>query len=318
MLTSASISISRCGISLPPRQHCVQKAPQLVILYFEEFSGKITEIQFVIDVKNSNCPIDGLYDRLYAADSEVAERVVERTDGEYRSVLVTLSLDADYAERLDVVAMLDDGAAVMGGDGHRTATVAGSYSLGYEVLNQIVNGIIWTMVIVLVAIGVTLNDVFRHMHGSATLGLITALPIILVVGLVIGGMYLANIPLTLLTALLMSLAIRLGVNYNIHIGDRFADELRDEKSTTEALTAAVTGTGGALLGSTLTSVSAFATIALVPHPQLESFGAIVVVTLLASFLVSLVVLPSMLLLWGRYTSHAMSIETVSGDPVPQD
>jgi predicted RND superfamily exporter protein len=262
--------------------------------------------------------IESLYDGLYAADSQAAERVIERTDGEYRSVLVTLSLDGGHAERNKIVPKLDAGTELMEGDDQRTATAAGSLGINYDILNRIVDGILLTMVIALAAIGVTLTGVFRLMHGSATLGLITTLPIVFVVGLVIGGMYLLEIPLTLLTALLMSLVIGLGVDYNIHIGDRFADELKAGKSTTEALRLAVTGTGGALLGSTLTTVSAFATIALVPHPQMQSFGGIVVVALLTSFLVSLLVLPSLLVLWSRYSTSQMTVETISGEPTPQD
>jgi predicted RND superfamily exporter protein len=262
--------------------------------------------------------IESLYDGLYAADSQAAERVIERTDGKYQSVLVTLSLDGGHTERNEIVPKLDAGAELMEGDDQRTATAAGSLGINYDILNQVVDGILLTMIIALAAIGVTLIGVFRFMHDSATLGAITTLPIVLVVGLVIGGMYLLEIPLTLLTALLMSLVIGLGVDYNIHIGDRFADELKAGKSTAEALRLAVTGTGGALLGSTLTTVSAFATIALVPHPQMQSFGGIVVVALLTSFLVSLLVLPSLLVLWSRYSTTQLTTERTSGEPTPQD
>jgi predicted RND superfamily exporter protein len=136
--------------------------------------------------------------------------------------------------------------------------------------------------------------------------------------MVIGGMYLLDIPLTLLTALLMSMVIGLGVDYNIHIGDRFADELDAGRSPTEALDRAVTGTGGALLGSTLTSAGAFATIALVPHPQLQSFGGIVVISLVTSFVVSLLVLPSVLLLWSRYGASSLTTVLDTDEPLPQD
>jgi len=262
--------------------------------------------------------LEALYDALYAADSEAAERVVERTDGEYRSVLVTLSLDADRSEAADVVPELDDATGVMEGDSERTATAAGTLGVNKAVLDQIVGGVVTTMVVALLAIALTLTGVFRFMHGSATLGTVVAVPVVLVVGLVVGGMYLLGIPLTLLTALLMSLVIGLGVDYNIHIGDRFADELAAGKRPTAALEAAVTGTGGALLGSTLTSAGAFATIALVPHPQLQSFGGIVVVALVTAFLVSLLVLPSLLLLWSRYVPDQTTARTPAGEPATQD
>jgi len=261
--------------------------------------------------------LERVYDAFYAADSAAAERVVERRGDEYRSVLVTLSLDASYADASSVAPEIADGAAAMAGE-DRTATPGGSIAINDAVLDEIIGGIVLTMAVALLAIAVALTAAFRYMHGSATLGAVVAVPIVLVVGLVIGGMYLLSIPLTLLTALLMSLVIGLGVDYNIHIGDRFADELAAGASSTEALDAAVTGTGGALLGSTLTSAGAFATIALVPSPQLESFGGIVVVALVTSFLVSLLVLPSLLVLWTRVDAGTVTADTESGDAASMD
>jgi predicted RND superfamily exporter protein len=262
--------------------------------------------------------LEAVYDAFYEADSQTAERVLERTDGEYRSALVTVSLDADRSEGGDVVPQLDDAAAVMEGDGQRTATAAGSIAVNYAILNETIGGILLTMVIALLTIAVALTAVFRYMHGSATLGAVVALPIVLVVGLVIGGMYLLEIPLTLLTALLMSLVIGLGIDYNIHVGDRFADELNAGRTPVESLRRAVTGTGGALLGSTLTSVGAFATIALVPHPQMQSFGGLVVIALVTSFAVSMLVLPSLLLLWSRHAVGSVGVGKPDKDPLPQD
>jgi predicted RND superfamily exporter protein len=259
-----------------------------------------------------------LYDAFYAANSDVAGQVIERTDGEYRSVLVTLYLDADYAEAETVVGQLEDGAAMMEGGDTRTATVAGSLAVNEAILGELVGGIILTMAIALLAILVTLAIIFRVMHGSASLGAVIAVPIALVIGMVIGGMYLLEIPLTLLTALLMSLVVGLGVDYNIHIGDRFADEIRDGKTTFEALDAAVTGTGGALLGSTLTTAGAFATITLVPQALLQSFGTITVIALLTSFLTSVLVLPSLLVLWSRYVPGTVTTTPEPENAIPQD
>ncbi|MFT4930997.1 MAG: putative RND superfamily exporter protein, partial [Natronomonas sp.] len=266
-------------------------------------------------VPDSN--LKALYDQLYAADEELASRVVERTDGEYRSILVTLSLDADYSEAEDVVPKLVTGAETMAGDGNRReVTVAGSLAVNESILEELVDGILLTMVIALIAILVAMVAVFKLTHDSASLGVMVAIPIALVLGMVIGGMYLLDIPLTLLTALLISLVIGLGIDYTIHVGDRFADELRAGKSPSAALEDAVTGTGGALLGSTLTSAGAFATIVLVPSAQLQSFGRIVVLALVTAFLVSILVLPSLLWLWSRYADPEAVSATSPSESVP--
>ena len=256
--------------------------------------------------------LERVYDAFYAADGEVASSVLERADGEYESLLVVLSLDADYAEASGVVAELADGADRMADGDDRTATVAGNFAVNDAVLGEVVGGILTTMALALVAIALTLAVVFEYVHGSATLGLVVAVPIALVLGLVIGGMYVLSIPLTLLTALLMSLVIGLGVDYNIHVGDRFADERRAGASTFEALDAAVTGTGGALLGSTLTSAGAFVSLLLHPHPQIQSFGVLVILTLVTALVVSVVVLPSLLVLWVRHGP----VSTPSEQPAP--
>ncbi|HKL28449.1 MAG TPA: MMPL family transporter [Natrialbaceae archaeon] len=266
-------------------------------------------------VPDSN--LETLYDRLYAADEATASRVVERTDGKYRSILVTFSLDADYADAEEVVPKLVAGAETMAGDGNgREATVAGSLAVNEAILEELVDGILLTMVIALIAILLAMVAVFKLTHDSASLGVVVAIPIALVLGMVIGGMYLLDIPLTLLTALLISLVIGLGIDYNIHVGDRFADELRAGKSPVAALEDAVTGTGGALLGSTLTSAGAFATIVLVPSAQLQSFGRIVVLALVTAFLVSVLVLPSLLWLWARFADPTAMSAASSSETVP--
>lgn len=242
--------------------------------------------------------LHALYEQFYATDPDAARGVIERSGGSYPSLLVTLTLDVDPAQVDAHVGTLEDGAATMRGDGDaREVTVAGVLAMNQAVLASLTAEILVTMVVALVAILVALTGVFRLTHGSATLGAVVAVPIALVIGLVIGGMYLLDVPLTLLTALLMSLVIGLGVDYNIHVGDRFADELRAGVPRLEALRAAVTGTGGALLGSSLTSAGAFATFVLVPAPQLQSFGVIVVLALVTSFLTSVLVLPSILWVW---------------------
>jgi predicted RND superfamily exporter protein len=292
-------------------------AMQRVAAESEEFAAVFAEA----DTDGNGVPDQNLaevYDALYAADSETAGQVIERVDGEYRSVLVTLSLDADFSESSAIAPKLDDGAAVMADDGQRTATAAGPIAVNEAVLDNVIDGVVTTMLVALAAIVLALVVVFRLMHGSATLGAAVACPIVLVVGLVVAAMYLLDIPLTLLTALLMSLVVGLGIDYNIHIGDRFADELREGADSVSALRTAVTGTGGALLGSTLTSAGAFATIALVPHPQVQSFGSIVVVALVTAFVVSFLVLPSVLLLWSRYAGVSLAVSTPTEEPTPQD
>ena len=245
--------------------------------------------------------LKAVYDHLYEVAPEEASQVIEQTDeGEYESVRAIVPVDrtTEFDERAD--DMNEAATAVESGGDGLTATAVGSATIGQAEMAEVTQGILQTLALALGAIFLALAGIYRFAHDSATLGAVTVVPIALVTGLVIGGMYLLEVPLTMLTALLMSLVIGLGIDYNIHISDRFAQELEAGTGVLESLHLAVTGTGGALLGSTLTSAGAFAAILLHPHPQLESFGTMVVLALLTSFLVSVFVLPSMLLVWARY------------------
>jgi len=190
------------------------------------------------------------------------------------------------------------GAAVEA-DGPLTAIAVGRATFANAEFGQMADGIVRTMLLALGVIGIVLAIGYRLTEGSATLGALTMVPIGLVVGLVLAGMYLTGTPVTFVTALLMSLIVGLGVDYNIHVSDRFAQELDRGRPPVAALRTAVTGTGGALLGSTLTSGGAFGTLLLHVSPQIRAFGMLVVLGLSLSFVVSVFVFPSMLLMRAR-------------------
>ncbi|WP_415383135.1 efflux RND transporter permease subunit [Halosimplex sp. TS25] len=280
-----------------------------------------------------------VYDALYGAAPEQASRVIERTDGvsgseatggssgseqsertggEYRSlrVIVPISDAATYTAQGDAMQAV---AGSVDADGV-SAIAVGAGTLNEAELSQTADSIMTTLVIALAAVGVLLTVVYRLATGSASLGAVTVVPITLVLALVVGGMYLLDVPLTFLTALLLSLVIGLGIDYNIHVSDRFAQEIERGQTVTGALRTAVTGTGGALLGSTLTSVGAFSALLLHPHPQIQSFGTLVVLALSLSFVVAVFVLPSLLLTWANHGSvDAVRRESASRDaPMAQD
>jgi predicted RND superfamily exporter protein len=243
-----------------------------------------------------------VFDHLYEVAPERASRVVERTDGEYRSLRVVGPPERAGLTDDRVTEVRAAASAIERSDVDLTATAVSRAAVLQSQLDTVTGGIVRVLLLALGAVAVGLVAIFRRVHGSATLGAVTVVPILMVVGLVVGGMYALDVPLTLVTALLMSLVVGLGIDYAIHVSDRFAQERARGRATTAALEAAVTGTGGALLGSTLTSAGAFAALLLHPHPQLQSFGQLVVLTLVAAFAVSVVVLPSLLVLWTRHVA----------------
>ena len=243
--------------------------------------------------------LTAVYDALYEVDSEGTAQVLERTDGEYRSmrliVPVEQGLDVnDQGEEMHRIAdeIEDDSELDVVPIGFATVSNAG--------LGAIADSILVTMLLAFGGVALVLAVSYHVERGYATLGAVTVVPILLVIGFVFGGMLVFGVPLTFITAFLVSITIGLGIDYNIHISDRFAQELERGAEPVEALSTTVTGTGGALLGSALTSGAAFAMLLAHPSPVFQSFGFIVVIALLLSFVVSVLVFPSMLLTWARW------------------
>jgi predicted RND superfamily exporter protein len=261
--------------------------------------------------------VEAVYDALFATAPEAASQVIDRAGGDYRSVRVVVPIEPGATISGQTDAMRDVASAAEGDT--VSAIAVGSGTLTAAELSQVSDGILKTLILALAAVGALLTLVYRFVAGSATLGTVTAIPIVVVTALVVGGMWMFNVPLTLLTALLLSLVIGLGIDYNIHISDRFAQELEDGRTVPGALREATTGTGGALLGSTLTSIGAFSALLLHPHPQIQSFGTLVVLAMVTSFVVAVFVLPSMITVWARYfhTAPSSAARTTAG-PLSQD
>ena len=88
-------------------------------------------------------------------------------------------------------------------------------------------------------------------------------------------------------------------------------ELDRRDSIWEAMRTSVTGTGGALLGSAATTVGGFGVLGFAILPALQQFGIITGLTIVYAFLASVLVLPSLLVLWTRYLGPG---EATAADP----
>ena len=157
-----------------------------------------------------------------------------------------------------------------------------------------------TSLLVFVALFFVFRSFGRRMASilkrSARYALISMVPILLVVSWVYGFMYLVGYQINVITAMIAAIAVGVGVDYATHFTMRFIEEFEHEPSRFPALRRAGEGTGGALAISAATSITGFLVMALAPMPMFETFGVLTAVMIFFSLLVSLLVLPSLLLL----------------------
>ena len=265
------------------------------------------ELRTLVPAEN----VAGVLDAFFEVAPEEAGQVIERTDGEYASMRALVPVQEAFGD--ERTGEMRDIESAVAGETSASVTAVGNGIIGDVTVSEIVDGITTTMLVALAGVFLVLGAVYRAAYGSTTLGFVTALPIALVLGTVFLGMFLLDEPLTANTALIVSIAIGLGIDYNIHVSDRFATELERGATTAEALREATTGTGGALLGSAVTSAGAFVLLLVVPLEFMSSMGTIVALTLGASFLLSVFVLPSLLYVWAQVASP--STGSVGSRPV---
>ncbi len=120
---------------------------------------------------------------------------------------------------------------------------------------------------------------------------------------VLGLMALFGIPFNVMTAMVSSLAIGIGVPFGIHVVNRFLEDRRTRRDVLDAMRHTLRHTGGALVGSAVTTVAGFGVLVFSSIPPMQQFGVVTAVTIALALVVSLTVLPAMLALWARVTDR---------------
>jgi uncharacterized protein len=157
-----------------------------------------------------------------------------------------------------------------------------------------------SLVITLIAATLVLMVTFAIENRRPMLGVLTMIPVALVVLWTFGLMYLSGIPFGPVTATLTGLAVGIGVPYTIHMARRFDEDRKRYADLNEAIRETTRNTGGALAGSAFTTAAGFGiliTSTLVPFQQM---GQVTAYAILLSLFGAIMVLPSLLVLWERW------------------
>jgi predicted RND superfamily exporter protein len=151
---------------------------------------------------------------------------------------------------------------------------------------------------------------------SLRYALVSVIPIAFVVTGVYAFMAVAGYTINVVTATIAAIAVGVGIDFSTHFTARYREELAVCGDRLRAVRRAGEGTGGALVLSALTSVLGFAVMALAPNPIFATFGTLTAVMIALALIVSLVVLPSMLVIaTPRHTAAGASEERADDDAV---
>ena len=133
-----------------------------------------------------------------------------------------------------------------------------------------------------------------------TLGIIAVGPIVLVLIWILGTMALLNIPYGLITSIITALSVGIGVDYTIHVIHRYREEFSRVRNPETAAIRTLATTGSALLGSALTTALGFGVLFFSPLAGTQQFGITAAISIAYSLLVSILVVPPAMTVWGAY------------------
>jgi len=264
-------------------------AQALLAAGFDPTTGRVAEDADVV----------ALFELLQRLAPEELATVAAFEDGRPTAVLAEVSTQAgeDRALALRDALHADLQPVTDAGLGR---VVTSQYIITGTITDALVDSQVSSLAITLVAATLVLMLSFWIENRRPFLGVLTMIPVALVVLWTFGLMYVSGIPFGPVTATLTGLAVGIGVPYTIHMARRFEEDRLRYADIGEAIRETTTRTGGALAGSALTTAAGFGiliTSTLTPFRQL---GQVVAYAILLSLIGAVLVLPSLLVLWERW------------------
>ncbi len=276
-------------------RHARETSIVTVILAYQERDPTFDALVARNDRNANGIPDQNLgevYDYLFAspARAEALEYLTE----DRRNARVVYVVKADESDD----AITADTRAVA--ERYRMqATATGSIVVFKAIGDIIFESAIVSLALAILGTAVFLVFIYWLLEGRATLGIANLVPIVVTVALVAGSMRYLGFSLNAFTATVLAMTIGLGIDYSVHLTHRYIDEREVQPTVLSALSRTVYGTGGALLGSVLTTMFGIGVLVLSVFPAIGDFGLIAALSVFYAFAASLLVLPSALVVWER-------------------
>ena len=246
--------------------------------------------------------IQKFLDALAATDPEAVARVLVGDPEGIDTTLLQFRAFSGNRERTE--GMVEDINGLWFGDDNAIAMTSQdiiTLTTSDEIRDRQTEAIITTIA---AALGI-LTIFFWITLRQPALGFIAVGPIVLVLIWVLGTMALLGIPYTIITSITTALSIGIGVDYTIHVIHRYREEFAKRRNPEAAAIRTLATTGSALLGSALTTAFGFAVLTLSPLQSFQHFGITAAITIAYALIVSILVVPPAMTVWGAYQNMRM-------------
>jgi predicted RND superfamily exporter protein len=269
-----------------------QADSQSIVTLIESRAERDPEFRALVDRndRNDNGIPDSNLPRIYDELGESSERFI---DEDRRSTRVLYTVDGDAEDEV----VTEDAYSLSGGF-RDSAQPTGSVIIFDEAISLVFESVIQSLVLTLIGAALFLVAAYWVIEGSPSLGIVNVIPIVVTVVALVASMRLVGLKFNAINGTILAIAVGIGIDYSVHVVHRFADEYHTT-ALYPALRRTVVGTGGALTGSMLTTVFGIGVLVLALNPALGAFGALISLSVLYAYLASLLVLPSVIVVWAR-------------------
>lgn len=174
--------------------------------------------------------------------------------------------------------------------------VTGKSVLDVEMVKGLTTGRIQMTILGLVLVFIALLIIYRNLFKA----LIPIFPVILIVGMSSGVMYLLEIKFTPITSTLGALVLGMGTEMTVMLLERYLEERKAGRDKMQSMTLAVNKIGKAILASGLTTVGGFSVLMASAFVILKDFGFMTVINISLALFSTFIVLPPVIILFDRF------------------
>ncbi len=255
--------------------------------------ANVTEDGETVSPQASRADLELLLDTMYTSYPEFSNYIY-REDGEFVAMLVTIPTKTSWGK--DGLALREDvdAAFITEFDDYQATGMALIWGVAFDQLTVFMVQSIIIVVVFAFGFLIVINIVKR---GDPILGIITGIPPIFVLGWMFLTMYLADIPLNMMTSMVGAIVIGLSIDYPIHIVNRWVYESEQGHSQGTVYNITLGSTGREVVFSGVTTLLALGTFFLLPMEAMRMFGLVMFIAIFYSIVGALVLTPLMLRFW---------------------
>ena len=260
----------------------------------DEFGDKVVDVKSISTLVSKMTEEDLTFDQYLdiAKDIPKEQRRMFLNDNGDKSVILLNISHMSTDELQQFVGNLKQTVS----DAPMNVEVTGKSVLDVEMVRGLTEGRVKMTIIGLALVFIALLLLYRNIVKA----FIPIFPIILIIGMSAGIMYLLGIKYTPITATLGALVLGMGTEMTIMLLERYIEERLEGKEKIDAMLITVSKIGKATVASGLTTIGGFSVLMASKFVILKDFGLMTVINISLALISTFIILPTIIILLDKF------------------